>query len=244
MFLSPPLLCWIHLFSKASNPDLRQRRPRHLWGSPTDGSLDIWDTDTVWGGNGAQIYYWIQSLSWIQICGWKIGLLMYGLKTLWGKTSHNHFQSDEDSKQLWVLQPGDKGSWNRRRRSSGFGPAVWQSSPKIIWTALREMWFTKPRLLQVQRDTNNIVIRDGRSSSPTKIQHFFIPTTEGTVRIKFISHIYKILQEELREHNLDIKEKWELEMIPIIQMSSERLLWSKNNQQLETMWMENQNENL
>lgn len=22
MFLSPPLLCWIHLFSKASNPDL------------------------------------------------------------------------------------------------------------------------------------------------------------------------------------------------------------------------------
>ena len=36
------------------------------------------------------------------------------------------------------------------------------------------------------------------------------------MKTKFISHIYKILQEKLKENNLDIKEKWELEMSTII----------------------------
>ena len=47
---------------------------------------------------------------------------------------------------------------------------------------------------------------------PSKMEHFFILTIEKTVRAKFISHLYRILQEELKENNLDIKEKWEIEM--------------------------------
>ena len=53
-------------------------------------------------------------------------------------------------------------------------------------------------------------------SPPSKIEHFFISAIEGTVKAKFISHLYRILQEELKENNLDIKEKWELEMNIII----------------------------
>lgn len=53
-------------------------------------------------------------------------------------------------------------------------------------------------------------------SLPTRIEHLFISTTEEKVKTKFISHIYKILQEELKENNLDIKEKWGLEMNTII----------------------------
>ena len=51
---------------------------------------------------------------------------------------------------------------------------------------------------------------------PSKIEHFFISAIEGTVKAKFISHLYRILQEGLKENNLDIKEKWELEMNIII----------------------------
>ena len=53
-------------------------------------------------------------------------------------------------------------------------------------------------------------------SPPSKIEKFFISTIETTVKARFISHLYRILQEELKENNLDIKEKWELEMNIII----------------------------
>lgn len=53
-------------------------------------------------------------------------------------------------------------------------------------------------------------------SLPTRIEHLFIKTIEGKVKTKFTSHIYNILQEELKENTLDIKEKWGLEMNTII----------------------------
>lgn len=48
------------------------------------------------------------------------------------------------------------------------------------------------------------------------MEHFFISTIEGTIKTKFISHIYRILQDDLKNNNLDIKGKWELEMNVII----------------------------
>lgn len=37
-------------------------------------------------------------------------------------------------------------------------------------------------------------------SPPSKIEQFFISTIEGTVKARFISHLYRILQEELKEN--------------------------------------------
>lgn len=53
-------------------------------------------------------------------------------------------------------------------------------------------------------------------SLPSKIEHLFISIIQGTVTKKFISYLYKALQEDLGENNLDIKEKWELEMNTVI----------------------------
>merc|ERR1712035_181329 len=41
-------------------------------------------------------------------------------------------------------------------------------------------------------------------------------TIKGTAKKKIISHIYKILQEEVTDNSLDMKQKWELEMNTII----------------------------
>ena len=72
------------------------------------------------------------------------------------------------------------------------------------------------RYLQIRHYLQKHQEWDKLCSLPTKIEHFFISITKGTVKTKFISHIYKILQEELKENNLDIKQKWELEMNTII----------------------------
>lgn len=56
-----------------------------------------------------------------------------------------------------------------------------------------------------------------RLSNPiSKLEHFYINTIQGTTKNKFISYIYSILQEDLKNDNMDIKEKWELEMNVVI----------------------------
>ena len=72
------------------------------------------------------------------------------------------------------------------------------------------------RYLQIRHYLHTHQEREKLCAPPSKIEHFFISAIEGTVKAKFISHLYKILQEELKENNLDIKEKWELEMNIII----------------------------
>ena len=47
------------------------------------------------------------------------------------------------------------------------------------------------------------------------IEHFFILTIKGTIKKMVISNIYKMLQEELTDNSLDMKEKWELEIFQI-----------------------------
>ena len=51
---------------------------------------------------------------------------------------------------------------------------------------------------------------------PSNIEHVFILVIKGTIKKKVISHLYRILQGELADNSLDIKEKWELEMNTII----------------------------
>jgi len=72
------------------------------------------------------------------------------------------------------------------------------------------------RYLQIRHYLQNHLEWERLCSQPTKIERFFISIIEGKVNSKFISHIYKILQEEFKGNNLDIKEKWELEMNTII----------------------------
>lgn len=48
---------------------------------------------------------------------------------------------------------------------------------------------------------------DKMCTLPSNIEQFFILTIKGTIKKKVISHIYKILQEELTDNSLDMKEK-------------------------------------
>lgn len=51
---------------------------------------------------------------------------------------------------------------------------------------------------------------------PSNIENFFLSVIKGNITTKFISYIYKILQEEVITDTKDIKGKWELEMNIII----------------------------
>lgn len=54
------------------------------------------------------------------------------------------------------------------------------------------------RYLQIRHYLQNHQERERLCSLPTKLESFFISITKGKVNSKFISHIYKILQNELK----------------------------------------------
>lgn len=51
---------------------------------------------------------------------------------------------------------------------------------------------------------------------PTNMEQFFISVMKRKIISKYVSHAYKMLQQESTENTLNIKEKWELEMNIII----------------------------
>lgn len=64
--------------------------------------------------------------------------------------------------------------------------------------------------LQTHKEWENIC------KTPSKLEELLIAYTEGETKKGIISKLYKVLQHESNNNNLDVKEKWELEANIII----------------------------
>ena len=97
-------------------------------------------------------------------------------------------------------------------------PIIWRRSPDVLWTAQTKIQPSSPwfffffsNFFQLRHYLQKHKEWDKLCTLPSNIEHFFILTIKGTIK-KVISHTYKILQEELTDNSLDMKEKWKLEI--------------------------------
>lgn len=72
------------------------------------------------------------------------------------------------------------------------------------------------KYLQLRHYLNKHGYLNSLQASPSNIEQFFSSVIKKTINNKYISHAYKILQEDKTENTQYIKEKWELEMNVII----------------------------